>query len=241
MAVDEMLLEQAQDQAGPCLRFYGWSEPTLSLGYFQTYADRQQHPTSLPCAAVRRLTGGGAILHDAELTYSIVLPGGHPLAAHRDELYRAIHGCLIEALQRAGVTARMCQAADKIETVRIPFLCFQRRSPGDVLIGQSKVCGSAQRRRKGAVLQHGSLLWRTSPAAPELPGVADVVAHPIELEATADLWLRGLSRRFGFGWQQDDLDEREVHAVKNLVESRYARDNWTKNRREAAHHSQETL
>ena len=95
-----MLLERAQEQAAACLRFYGWSEPTLSLGYFQTYADRQEHPPSLPCAAVRRLTGGGAILHDAELTYSIVLPGTHPLAARRDELYQAVHGCLIEALGR---------------------------------------------------------------------------------------------------------------------------------------------
>ena len=150
MAVDEMLLERAQDQAAACLRFYGWSEPTLSLGYFQTYADRQEHPPSLPCAAVRRLTGGGAILHDAELTYSIVLPGSHPLAARRDELYQAVHGCLIEALGQLGITARLCEAADKIDRrpPGQPFLCFQRRSPGDVLIGRTKVCGSAQRRRQ---------------------------------------------------------------------------------------------
>ena len=218
-----------------------WSEPTLSLGYFQTYADRQEHPPSLPCAAVRRLTGGGAILHDAELTYSIVLPGSHPLAARRDELYQAVHGCLIEALGRLGVTARLCQAADKIDAAREPFLCFQRRSPGDVLVGRTKICGSAQRRRKGAVLQHGSLLWRTSPAAPELPGVADIATHPIELETVADLWLGGLGRRLGFAWQADDLDEKEVRQAETLVESRYARDDWTKNRGPAARRSQETL
>ena len=124
MAVDEMLLEQAQDAEVACLRFYRWSEPTLSLGYFQTYTDRKEHPPSLPCAAVRRLTGGGAILHDAELTYSIVLPGTHPLAAHRDKLYQAIHGCLIEVLKRLGITARLCDAAGKIETARGPFLCL---------------------------------------------------------------------------------------------------------------------
>ncbi len=175
MAVDEMLLERAQNQAAACLRFYGWNEPTLSLGYFQTYADRREHPPSLPCAAVRRLTGGGAIVHDAELTYSIALPGSHPLAARRDELYQTVHGCLIEVLADLGMTARMCQAADKIKTARQPFLCFQRRSPGDVLIGQSKICGSAQRRGapgtpgRGAVLQHGSLLWRTSPLCPNCP------------------------------------------------------------------------
>ncbi len=241
MAVDEMLLEQAQERAVACLRTYLWSEPTLSLGYFQDYTDRQEHPPSLPCAVVRRLTGGGAILHDAELTYSIVLPATHPLAAHRDELYQVVHGCLIEALGRLGVTARFCEAADKIDTGREPFLCFQRRSPGDVLIGRTKVCGSAQRRRKGAVLQHGSLLWRASPAAPELPGLVDIVPHPIELENTANLWLSGLGGRLGFAWQADDLDEDEVRRAENLVESRYARDDWAKNRGPAAHRSQETL
>ena len=184
-------------RAVACLRFYRWSEPTLSLGYFQTYADRQEHPPSLPCAAVRRLTGGGAILHDAELTYSIVLPGSHPLAARRDELYQAVHGCLIEALGGSASRPGCARRPTRSTTGREPFLCFQRRSPGDVLIGRTKICGSAQRRRNGAVLQHGSLLWRASPAAPELPGVADIAAHPIELENAADLWLGGLGRRLG--------------------------------------------
>ena len=235
MAVDEMLLERAQEQAAACLRFYGWSEPTLSLGYFQPYADRMEHQPSLPCAAVRRLTGGGAILHDAELTYSMVLPGSHPLAAHRDELYQAVHGCLIEALGHLGVAARLCQAAgrtsaDKSAAVREPFLCFQRRAPADVLIGQTKVCGSAQRRRKGAVLQHGSLLWHSSPAAPELPGVADITNNPIELENVAQLWLSNLGRQLGLRWQADGLDDAEVRHAETLVKTRYAEDAWTKNR-----------
>jgi lipoate-protein ligase A len=243
MAVDEMLLQRAQDQAVPCLRTYRWRQPTLSLGYFQAFAARSEHPPSLTCAAVRRLTGGGAILHDAELTYSIVLPRSHPLAARRDELYKSVHGCLIEVLRQLGVTARFCEPADKIATAREPFLCFQRKSPGDVLIGQTKVCGSAQRRRKGAVLQHGSLLWQASPAAPELPGVADIVTLPIgvDMETTADLWFRDLGRRLGFAWQPDDLDQEEVTRATALVESRYACDYWTKNRGLLALRSQESL
>jgi lipoate-protein ligase A len=208
-----------------------WCKPTLSLGYFQAYADRTVHPPSLPCAAVRRLTGGGAIVHDAELTYSIVLPSVHPLAAHRDELYRAVHGCLIDALGRLGITTRMCEAADKIEAVPEPFLCFQRRSPGDVLIGRTKICGSAQRRRRGAVLQHGSLLWRASPAAPELPGVMDITHLPIgdDIDTAADLWFGELERRLGLAWQSDDLHENELREVEALVQSRYCWENWTKN------------
>ena len=111
----------------------------------------------------RRLTGGGAILHDNEITYSIVLPGGHRLAGRRDELYQAMHGCLIEALAGFGAACAVCEGGATAKSAAEPFLCFQRRSPGDVLLGEHKICGSAQRRRNGAVLQHGSLLWRASP------------------------------------------------------------------------------
>ncbi len=239
MAVDEVLLQRAV----ACLRFYRWSEPTLSLGYFQTYAERREHPPSLPCAAVRRLTGGGAILHDFELTYSIVLPGTHPLAAHRDELYRAVHGSLIEALGQLGIAARLCQPAHKIEAVREPFLCFQRRSPGDVLIGQTKICGSAQRRRYGAVLQHGSLIWQTSAAAPELPGVADIIPLPIgvDVDSAADVWFEVLDRRLGLAWYSDDLDDNEVRQAKTLAKARYSWDDWTENRGRGTQHGQESL
>ena len=234
MAVDEVLLDRAQEHADPCLRIYGWNEPTLSLGYFQTYSDRQQHAASQNCAAVRRLTGGGAILHDKEITYSIVLPGGHPLAARRDELYQAMHGCLIESLAGFGVAARLCEGGTAAKTAAEPFLCFQRRSPGDVLLGDHKICGSAQRRRNGAVLQHGSLLWRASAAAPELPGVADLAGRSIPSEKLVEIWLDGLAERLGFAWRPEDLDATEVRLSKDLAESWYSGDAWTKQRRRRA-------
>jgi lipoate-protein ligase A len=240
MAVDEMLLERAQVLAFPCFRFYSWSEATLSLGYFQDYVDRQLHPSSLSCPAVRRLTGGGAILHDAELTYSIILPGIHPLARCRDALYQTVHGCLIETLGLFGITARLA-GAPQISPTKEPFLCFQRRSPGDVLLGAWKICGSAQRRRHGAVLQHGSLLWRSSQAAPELPGMADVTPPPMDVVELADRWLAGLQVRLGFTWQADELNEKEITQSQTLVESRYHGKNWTRNRESAARPSQETL
>ncbi|MEN6493699.1 MAG: hypothetical protein ABFD16_05355, partial [Thermoguttaceae bacterium] len=170
MAVDEVLLEWAAETGGCSWRFYRWEEPTLSLGYFQTYDDRWQHAASSKCPVVRRASGGGAILHDLELTYSCVWPQEHHLAAGRLQLYEAVHASLVELLASYGVRASLCDPALG-QRATPPFLCFQRRSPGDLLVGPIKVAGSAQRRLRGAVLQHGSILLARSLAAPELDGL----------------------------------------------------------------------
>ncbi len=107
MAVDEALLGMAAaGELGPVLRFYQWSPATLSLGYFQRYTERAAHPPSEHCAIVRRASGGGAILHDRELTYSLVLPAGHALTARAEPLYRAVHQALIDVLAERGFAAR---------------------------------------------------------------------------------------------------------------------------------------
>ncbi|MEX0612503.1 MAG: hypothetical protein WD229_10320, partial [Pirellulales bacterium] len=98
MGVDEALVLDAVEQSVVTLRFYQWSEPTLSLGYFQRYEDRNQHEPSRGCAIVRRQTGGGAILHDRELTYSLSLPASHSLAAQAQNLYAAVHDAFIATL-----------------------------------------------------------------------------------------------------------------------------------------------
>src|SRR4051812_42296912 len=169
MALDEALLHTAENEGTATLRFYGWREPTLSLGYFQQHADRTLHSASENCTLVRRASGGGAILHDRELTYSIALPKAHPLALHAEPLYLATHRSLPAALVQFGVRADLCQPAEngRRATSDEPFLCFQRRTYGDVLVGRAKVCGSAQRRQRGAVLQHGSILLAQSAFAPE--------------------------------------------------------------------------
>ena len=108
MAVDEVLLKAAA--AGRCcFRFYRWQVPTLSLGYFQAIDDRRRHVASFGCPVVRRSSGGGAIVHDRELTYSVALPGEHPLAMGRMLLYQAVHQTLIEVLAAAGIQAEIYQ------------------------------------------------------------------------------------------------------------------------------------
>jgi lipoate-protein ligase A len=253
MAVDEALLEAAAERGEACWRFYAWSEPTLSLGYFQEYVDRQQHPASRTCPAVRRLTGGGAILHDAELTYSLVLPSRHPLAARRDGLYAAVHGCLVEALGELGITAVLegfqisdfrfqisdcefqipnlkSEITNRKSQVPLAFLCFQRRAAGDVLLGPDKIAGSAQRRRRGAILQHGSLLVRRSAAAPELPGLEDLAGRSVPRQTIQAVWLDRLGQQLGLRWAEGSLSQQDCRRAEVLVRTRYAQAPWIESR-----------
>lgn len=233
MAADETLLNRAACEPSWTLRFYRWSEPTLSLGYFQTCQSRSAHAASRACAVTRRPSGGGAILHDQELTYCLVAPANHPLAREAHGLYRAVHGALIEALAEVDIVAHMHEQAEAASADRVggePFLCFQRRSPGDLLIGKDKIGGSAQRRRGGAVLQHGSFLLRRSIAAPELPGVEDLHRLHLAWEAWQTLALSQLARRLSLELQPRDLSEEERREVAALAHEKYASPTWNERR-----------
>ena len=227
MAVDEVLLEWSAAGGGCCWRFYRWDEPTLSLGYFQAIDDRRHHPASRDCAVVRRISGGGAILHDAELTYSFVLPSEHRLVAHRRSLYESVHAALIDALGEFGVTATLCGRTDRPGAGGQPFLCFQRRAAGDVLVGHAKIGGSAQRRLRGAVLQHGSVLLGHSPAAPELDALEDLAESPPQCDLFVDTWLGKLARQLALRWHGEPLSEAQRQRAAALVETKYGCADWT--------------
>ncbi|HCS51109.1 hypothetical protein [Rubinisphaera sp.] len=181
MTVDEWLLTQAIEQQQISLRFYRWEEPTLSLGYFQSRREFHPPPTLKDLPQVERLSGGGAILHDLELTYSIALPASHPISQDPTELYSVAHSAIIKALaeQQIEVAMRGEDQADRNDQ----FLCFLRGDRHDVLSGEYKILGSAQRRRKGAILQHGSLILGTSEFAPEIPGLQNLTNRQIDIEA----------------------------------------------------------
>ena len=105
MAVDEALLKSANDSGQVTLRFYQWAAPTLSLGYFQKSADRALHRTSLGCEMVRRSSGGGAIVHDRELTYSLSLPGTNRWSSKQNDLYGSVHEAIVNYLQEIGAVS----------------------------------------------------------------------------------------------------------------------------------------
>lgn len=255
MAVDEALLAWAGQSGRCCWRLYAWEEPTLSLGYFQRYDDRNRHAASQRCPAVRRLTGGGAILHDRELTYSFVAPLRHRLALRRDDLYRAIHTTLIAALARMGVSARLF-GVEPSHDVSPPFLCFQRRTAGDIVVEEAtmagsaqrgdstrpqsaapigveeaKIAGSAQRRGSGAILQHGSILLARSSAAPELAGIEEISGVSLPAGVLSAAWLPLLSEYLAVAWTEQPLSREERNMAKHLELARYAADAWTVQRR----------
>jgi lipoate-protein ligase A len=194
MARDESMLDLvAGDPSSAAFRTYGWTEPTLSLGYFQAVAGPESDPRWRGVPLVRRPTGGGAILHHREVTYALVIPRSHALALCTAELYLAVHASVAALLggERFGVRRRG-DPGSAVERERRPFLCFNDRDPEDLVVGSHKVVGSAQRRRAGAVLQHGSVLLAASPLTPELPGLSDLTAAP----ADTAFWAERLSRRF---------------------------------------------
>jgi lipoate-protein ligase A len=143
MGLDEALLEAVSRGASlPVLRFYGWSPAAVSVGYFQGL---EEEIDLAACArygvdAVRRITGGGAVFHQAELTYSIIMPDTHPLAGSGiQESYAILCAGIVEGLALLGVPSHF-----------VPI--------NDIIAGGRKISGNAQTRRKGCVLQHGTIL-----------------------------------------------------------------------------------
>ena len=227
MAVDEAILETTvEDPSRPAtLRWYRWLEPTVSLGYFQAHRERPPELTQLPF--VRRITGGGAILHDQELTYSLILPAGTWSRETAQALVQQFHHCFVEAIEDH-LSSALC-SDQAIASEESAYLCFRRRSPTDVVAGKDKVLGSAQRLRRGALLQHGSILLARSAYAPDLAGLYD---RQPEL-ATCDL-VDAISDRLackrGLDCQVDKLSDAECQRAIHLSRTKYEDPRWNEAR-----------
>ena len=206
MALDQAILESTSQRcldtgrAAPTLRFYGWSKPTLSLGYFQSH--RRVPKEFEGVEKVRRSTGGGAILHDRELTYSLTVPVSSRSKISRQDLYVEMHAAIVSSLASLGVTARAYRESGSTAGKEDAFLCFQRRTDEDLIISGYKIVGSAQRRARAALLQHGSVLLRASAATPQLPGVFDLTSMKLEIDTICDQIIGSIG-----GWMNVDFSE----------------------------------
>ena len=159
MAADSALLAEVAGGATPALRLYRWTPPALSLGRFQPDDDVDAAACArLGVEVVRRPTGGRGLLHGGDLTYAVVmaLPAG--AAGGVDAVYELLAGALIAGLARLGVTAAIARHDGPAGPV-----CFATQQGADLRVGGAKLCGSAQVRHGGAVLQHGSILLERLP------------------------------------------------------------------------------
>lgn len=152
MAMDEALLEAISRLHAPVLRFYGWTEPAASFGYFQKFAEIARTTELRPL--VRRPTGGGLVPHDADWTYSLAFPSNHEwYSATATESYRRIHAWIQSAFAQLKIATELAPCCRKSE----PGQCFVGYEKFDLLWHEKKIAGAAQRRNKLGLLVQGSV------------------------------------------------------------------------------------
>ena len=167
MAIDEAIFRlNHRKGTPPTLRFYGWSPPSISLGYFQeTFREvdvetcRREH-----IDIVRRPTGGKAVLHEHDITYAVVAKEFNPLFPPDIRgTYRVISSCIADALSELGIEAEMAVEGRTSHNESLKAACFSVPSQYELLVQKRKICGSAQVRSRGGFLQHGSILLDFDP------------------------------------------------------------------------------
>ena len=206
MGLDEALLERPSTP--PTLRLYSWSPDTLSLGYFQRYADARG--TAQAGAIVRRITGGGAIHHVNELTFSLVAPLAHPLyRCPLDASYARVHGAVTRALSVLGVEAHLRGEAALASDVAGTGMCFHASTSLDLCWGGRKGVGSAQRRRANRVLHHGSV--KLGPSSLE-EGAATVSGSGVSVtpEGFAPVLIEAFGEELGMRLEAGEVEPEEL-------------------------------
>jgi lipoyl(octanoyl) transferase len=257
MAVDEALLESmGSPEAIPVLRLYAWEPPCLSLGVAQPVSDViVEDLRSRGWELVRRPTGGRAILHTDELTYSVISPQSEPrLWGSVLESYQRLSEAILEALQQLDIPARS-EARPALPGGSDPKgpVCFEVPSNYEITVDGKKLVGSAQARRKEGILQHGSLpLYgdlaritqvlvlksKEKPAEPA-PGEASArlrqrattveqcLGQIISWESAAQAFSAAFQKVLNLQLLPDDLTHQELERAAQLVRDKYDHPSWT--------------
>ncbi|HLB34556.1 MAG TPA: hypothetical protein VJK54_10030 [Chthoniobacterales bacterium] len=168
MALDEILLYQLQK---PLLRVYQWKVPCITFGYFQKWTSVQQaFPKS---SLIRRWTGGGCVEHESDLTFSLIVPVSEPTGTMApSRFYQLLHEAIVEVLREHHVMARLTTHGE----IKEGEACFNAPRLHDVLLGETKIAGGAQRRSGGSLLHQGSLNFGAS--QPRFPSSAAAAVSP---------------------------------------------------------------
>ncbi|MBP8952727.1 MAG: lipoate--protein ligase family protein [Armatimonadetes bacterium] len=255
MAVDEMLFEQvAEGDAPPTLRIYGWEPPGVSIGFAQDLEQGvdleavQRRGYGL----VRRPTGGRAIIHRDEVTYSVCIRVGHlacgdSVVASYREISRGIEAGLALLGVGAGIPDGRRDSPRK--PADLPSICFASSLGGDMEVAGRKIVGSAQMRRSGAILQHGAIPITLDPAEhleilgkhPRDAGnanglshhattVAEVLGRSVCFDELGRAVVSGFAEAFGVLIAEQPLTDSEQARTAELVESKYGTERWTRTR-----------
>lgn len=205
MAVDEILLGTGASR--PTLRLYGWEPPAVSLGRFQ-----RTLPPRIPrgTPVVRRPTGGGAIYHFREVTFALAcsthIP---PLAGGRMTAYDRVNEAIATALDRLGVQAHLWQG----RAIASDGLCFDARSPSDLIHAGRKIAGSAQRRRGDRLLLHGVLPLDPNPLAASSTSLREATGREVTVAEAEGLLVESFAERLGIRLAEAGLTPEEAAAA----------------------------
>jgi lipoate-protein ligase A len=217
MALDETLLETVSQGGQPILRFYAWTQPAATFGYFQRITEVEQATHLRPL--IRRPTGGGIVPHDVDWTYSFIVPPGHEwysLAAV--ESYRRIHAWLQSAFTAMNVPTELAPCCRKPDAPtagsQLPSACFMGYEKFDLLWHGKKIAGAAQRRNKSGLLIQGS------------------VQPPIPL-ARSD-WEKAMAsvaqKEFGVSWMNGSLAEVFRARAESLASEKFSQESYNRKR-----------
>jgi len=252
MAMDAAILENViAGQSPPTLRLYDWDPACLSLGFAQLFADVDEAAlTAHGWQVVRRPTGGRAILHTDELTYSVIGPSNEPrLVGGVLESYKRLSEGLMKALLllELPVTRQPMRESNGFGALDNP-VCFEVPSDYEITLKGKKIIGSAQARKKGGMLQHGSL-----PLFGDIARITEILRYPneesrqeaadrvraraatveeglgrrVSWEEAGDAFVRGFSETLNIEFVEGDLTQAEMLASERWMTERYAGEAWT--------------
>ncbi|WP_059103262.1 lipoate--protein ligase family protein [Shouchella shacheensis] len=255
MALDEALLQwHSEGKIPPTIRFYGWEPATLSVGYFQ----RVEKEINLEAVKeyglgfVRRPTGGRGVLHEHELTYSVIVSEEHSgMPTSVTEAYRVISEGLLEGFRAVGLDASFSipSTEKEKEALKNPrsSVCFDAPSWYELVVEGRKVAGSAQTRQKGVILQHGSILLdmeedklfdlfnyknerlrermqrQFSKKAVAINALRET---PIDLNEASAAFKKGFEKGLGITLELYELSAEEEESVLSIAKNRYETDEW---------------
>ena len=252
MAVDEAILEHIhRGESKPTLRLYSWNPPCLSLGHAQPFKDVDvERLRARGWEVVRRLTGGRAILHTDELTYSVTGSADEPvLAGGVLESYNRLSKALLHAVRDLGLAVEVKENEGSPAGQNSNPVCFEVPSTYEITINGKKLIGSAQARKKEGVLQHGSL-----PLTGDLTRICDalvfenetarqnakerllsrattiesVLSAGIDWERAAQSLVHGFEAELGIQFERGEMSASEIQRAEELVKEKYAHPAWTK-------------